>query len=141
MVQEIGETREEMTRGLMKRIESAINDTNLDKFWILVHAKPFSGNLKIIKQKIILIDREPPMLLACLCFEVDKKAGVLKLLWALPGDWPTYTLSGTVKPIPEVIASYDKLERKINYDIKQFAEHDMGPALNNSDIPSIYTAI
>lgn len=140
MVQELGETREAMTRDLMLKVEKAINETNLDKFWIMVHAKPMHFHHKMIKQKIFLLDKEPPMYLSCLCFEVDKVGGVLKLLWALPGDWPTYTLSGTVKPIPEVVASYDALEKKVKYDMKNFIEKGLEPA-NASTAEAIYNAI
>jgi hypothetical protein len=141
MVQELGETREDMTRGLMKKIEKIINEEKSDKFWILIHAKPMHFNNKMIKQKIVLLPREPPMMLACLCFEVDKHQGTLKLLWAIPGDWPTYTLCGTAKPVPEVVASYDRLEKKLDFDIRNLMETGMGPAFQNEDLSAIYKSL
>lgn len=118
-MQEIGETRTAMARGLMKYLEQVIdkNQKLADKYWVLVHAKPFPGNRQIIKQKFIIFTDEPPMMLSCMLFEVDNKEGKLTLCWSLPGDWPTWHREGE-KPVPEVIGSFDKLERRIVYGPK-----------------------
>ena len=112
-MQELGETRQAMTRDLMKRIENIINETNLDEFFILVHGKPFPNHPKIIKMKYVVSNRKPPMMLSCMLFRIDKKKGKLILEWVLPGDWPTWAMEGKVEPMPETIASYDRLEKRL----------------------------
>ena len=109
---QIGEVREEMTRNLMKRIEGIISDVKRDKYYILVHAKPYPKSPGVIKQKLIILDRKPSMMLSCMLFEVDNKKGLLKLLWALPGDWCVLSVDQS-EPVPETIASYDKLDEKV----------------------------
>lgn len=112
MAQEIGETRDQMGRDLMKRIEKIINDTRADKYYILVHGKPFPNCSNIIKLKYITMTKKPSMMLSCMLFEVDNTKGYLKLLWALPGDWPLIVVDKQ-EPVPETIASYDRLDKVI----------------------------
>lgn len=116
MVLLIGDVRTEMTKGLMNYLEKIINEKKnwQDKYWVLVHAKPFPKNPNIIKQKFVIMDIEPPMMLACMAFEVDNKSGKLTLLWALPLDCPTHDRP-LDKPVPEVIASYDQLSKRLSY--------------------------
>jgi hypothetical protein len=106
----------------MKRIEKIINETNRDKYWILVHAKPFSGCQHLIKQKFIILPRKPSMMLSCLLFQVDNREGKLILEWALPGDWPVWSVGGSQEPLPETVASYDLLDKKLRYDLKAMLE-------------------
>ncbi len=112
-MQELGETRQEMTRDLMKRLEKIINETNLDKFFVLVHGKPFPNHPKIIKMKYLIMNQKPSMMLSCMLFRIDKKKGKLILEWILPGDWPTWAMEGKNEPIAETIASYDRLEKRL----------------------------
>lgn len=111
-MQELGETRQQMTRDLMKRIEKIINETPKDKYYILVHGKPFPNTPNVIKMKYVIIDRKPSMMLSCMLFEVDNRKGTLKLLWALPGDWPVLSVDQD-EPVPETIASYNRLDKFI----------------------------
>lgn len=112
-MQELGETRVAMTKGLMGHVEKAINGCNWEKFYILVHAKPFPHLPTMIKQKILLMRMKPSMMLSCMLFSVDKKEGKLMLEWALPGDWPTWAAEGRNEPVPEVIASYDRMDKRL----------------------------
>jgi len=112
MTQQLGETREQMARDLMKRIEKIINETPREKYYILVHGKPFPNQPNVIKMKYVIIDRKPSMMLSCMLFEVDNRKGSLKLLWALPGDWPVLAVDQK-EPVPETIASYNRLDRVI----------------------------
>ena len=112
-MQELGETRQAMTRDLMKRLEKIINETNLDEFFVLVHGKPFPNHPKIIKMKFMIMNQKPSMMLACMLFRIDKKKGKLILEWVLPGDWPIWSKEGANEPMPETIASYDRLEKRL----------------------------
>lgn len=112
-MQELGETRQAMTRDLMKRLEKIINETNLDEFFVLVHGKPFPNHPKIIKMKFLIMNQKPSMMLSCMLFRIDKKKGKLILEWILPGDWPTWSMEGKNEPIAETIASYDRLEKRL----------------------------
>ena len=106
--QQLGETRQAMTKTLMKDIESIMNELKdrKDKYYILVHAKPSPWNQKQIVIKIIKgIPIKPHMMLSCMLFGVDNQKGELTLEWSLPGDWPTWAVEGTNEPIPETIAS------------------------------------
>lgn len=113
MQQELGETREAMTKGVMERLEKIINEVGKDEFYILVHGKPFPRNPKIIKMKYLIMSQRPSMMLSCMLFHVDNIKGKLFLEWSLPGDWPTWSVGGTNEPVPETIASYDRLDRKL----------------------------
>lgn len=119
MVLELGEVRTAMAKKLMEYLEKIICEKQKwrDKYWVLVHAKPFPNHPHLIKQKFVIMDEEPPMMLACMAFEVDNKEGKLSLLWSLPLDCPTWKRDGS-KPIPEVIASYDKLTKRLSYGAK-----------------------
>lgn len=114
-MQELGETREQMTRDLMKRIESIIETTKCDDYYILVHAKPFPQHPQMIKIKYLIMDRKPSMMLSCLLFHVNNKKGKLELCWALPGDWPVWACGGMNEPVAETIASYDRLDKKLKF--------------------------
>ncbi len=117
--QELGETRTAMAKGLMKHIERTIDKYASwdDKYYILVHAKPFPAHPNMIKQKLVVIKgNKPPMMLSCMLFGVENRTGKLTLEWALPGDWPTWAVGGTNEPVPETIASIDKSGVKYLYD-------------------------
>jgi hypothetical protein len=116
--QELGETRMAMTKRLMKDVEEVINKykSRDEKYYILVHAKPFPNARNIIKIKLVPMNVKPSMLLSCLLFGVDNKEGKLTLEWALPGDWPTWSVEGTNEPVPEVIASVTKAGVQYHYD-------------------------
>jgi len=117
--QELGETRQAMAKGLMTYLEGIISkysDMN-EKYWVLVHAKPFTAQPNMIKQKFVIVKGEkPPMMLSCMLFGVDNREGKLTLEWALPGDWPTWSVGGTNEPVPEVIASVSKAGVKYRYE-------------------------
>lgn len=116
--QELGETRKAMTKRLMQDIEEVVNKyKNKDeKYFILVHAKPWPQRPNIIKIKLIPMNVKPRMMLSCLLFGVDNKSGKLTLEWALPGDWPTWSVGGTNEPVPEVIASVTASGVRYMYD-------------------------
>jgi len=116
--QELGETRKAMTKRLMKDIEDVVNkySDRQEKYYILVHAKPWPKMPHVIKIKLIPMNIKPRMMLSCLLFGVDNKEGKLTLEWALPGDWPTWSVGGTSEPVPEVIASVNKAGVKYHYD-------------------------
>lgn len=115
--QELGETRQAMTKRLMQYLEEIIDKNKAweDKYYILVHAKPFPNQPKLINQKILIMKQKPCMMLACMLFGVDNKRGVLTLEWALPGDWPTYAV-GQGEPVPETIASIQGSGIRYHYD-------------------------
>ena len=134
--QQLGETRTALTRTLMSQhIPDAISKCKhlRDKYYILVHAKPFPAhmqdvNVKVkgvmvgtdknkIKMSIIAgIPTKPHMMLSTILFGVDNQKGILTLEWALPGDWPTWSVGGTNEPIPETIASIEASGIKYHYD-------------------------
>lgn len=116
--QELGETRKAMTKRLMLDIEDTINKykDRTDKWYILVHAKPWPQFVNTIKIKLIPMNVKPSMMLSCLLFGVDNKEGKLTLEWALPGDWPTWSVGGTSEPVPEVIASVTQSGVRYHYD-------------------------
>lgn len=116
--QELGETRQAMTKRLMLDLENAINKYKSveNKYYILVHAKPWPKNPNVIKIKLIAMHNKPVMLLSCMLFGVDNKTGTLTLEWALPGDWPTWAVGGTNEPVPEVIASVTAAGVQYHYD-------------------------
>lgn len=116
--QELGETRTAMAKGLMKHLEKLIDGqkNRKEKYYVLVHAKPFPKQKNIINQKLIIMEKKPPMMLSCMLFGVDNREGKLTLEWALPGDWPTWAVEGTNEPVPETIASIRESGIKFQYD-------------------------
>ena len=116
--QQLGETRQAMTKTLMKDIDKIIEKCKerKNKYYILVHAKPWPKNPNVIKLKFFVIEGKPSMLLSCLLFGVDNATGTLTLEWSLPGDWPTWAVGGTNEPVPETIASISKSGIKYHYD-------------------------
>jgi len=116
--QEIGETRQAMTKRLMEYIQECLDKfkDKSEKYFILVHAKSFPACPNMIKQKIIAMAQKPPMMLSCILFGVDNQRGVLTLEWCLGGDWPTWSVQGTNEPIPEVIASFNQLGKIADLD-------------------------
>lgn len=117
--QQLGETREAMTKTLMsKDLESIINQYKdiKGKYYVLFHAKPMPNNQKVIRIKPLAMAFKPRMMLSCLLFGVDNDTGTLTLEWALPGDWPTWSVGGTSEPVPEVIASITESGVQYYYD-------------------------
>lgn len=116
--QQLGETRQAMTKRLMGDIEEMVNKykERTEKYFILVHAKPFPGNSKVIKIKLVPLNVKPRMMLSCLLFGVDNAEGKLTLEWALPGSWPTWSVGGTNEPVPEVVASLNELGKTFDID-------------------------
>lgn len=116
--QQLGETRQAMTKRLMQDVEKVIDKykNKEEKYFILAHAKPWPTYPNVIKIKLIPTNKKPPMMLSCLLFGVDNKEGKLTLEWALPGDWPTWSVGGTNEPVPEVIASVSKAGVRYHYD-------------------------
>jgi hypothetical protein len=115
--QQLGETRQAMTKTLMRDLEDVINKyKDKKKFFVLVHAKPWPNNPNMIKIKLIPMNVKPRMMLSCLLFGVDNEKGNLTLEWALPGDWPTWSVGGSNEPVPEVIASVTKAGVRYRYD-------------------------
>lgn len=118
--QELGETRQAMTKTLMRDIEKIIDLPQCKKFegkyYILVHAKPYPNEHHKIKIKQLVMTQKPSMMLSCLLFGVDNSKGVLTLEWSLPGDWPTWSVGGTNEPVPEVIASVTAAGVEYHYD-------------------------
>ena len=116
--QQLGETRTAMAKRLMKDLEEFINSGVFkeDKYYYLVHAKPYPNDPLKIKIKRMAFRQKPPMMLSCLLFGVDMKSGKLTLEWALPGSWPTWSVGGTNEPVPEVIGSLNELGMKYDID-------------------------
>jgi hypothetical protein len=116
--QQLGETRTAMTKRLMKDLEQVIDKykDKTEKYFVLVHGKPWPHNPNVIKIKLIPTNVKPPMMLSCLLFGVENQSGKLTLEWALPGDWPTWSVGGTNEPVPEVIASVTQSGVKYHYD-------------------------
>lgn len=117
--QQLGETRQAMTKTLMKDIEKAMNELKdrKEKYYILVHGKPAPWDKTRIIIKIIKgIPQKPGMMLSCMLFGVDNQKGELTLEWSLPGDWPTWSVGGTNEPVPETIASIKESGIKYYYD-------------------------
>jgi hypothetical protein len=116
--QQLGETRSAMAKRLMQDIEDVVNKykNRDDKYYILVHAKPFPHSPNLIKIKLVPLNVKPRMLLSCMLFGVDNRSGKLTLEWALPGDWPTWSVGGTNEPVPEVIASVNAAGVRYHYD-------------------------
>lgn len=116
--QQLGETRQAMTKRLMKDLETIIdaNQHREGKYYIMFHAKPWPKHPNIIKIKPIGFTKKPLMMLSCILFGIDNQTGTLTLEWALPGDWPTWSVGGSNEPVPEVIASVTKAGVKYHYD-------------------------
>jgi hypothetical protein len=116
--QQLGETRQAMTKTLMKDLEKIIEKCKdkKHKYYVLVHAKPWPKNPSVIKIKMFVIDAKCSMMLSCMLFGVDNSTGTLTLEWALPGDWPTWAVGGTNEPVPETVASISKSGIKYHYD-------------------------
>jgi len=116
--QQLGETRQAMTKTLMRDLEGVINKfkDKKEKYYVLVHAKPFPNHPTTIKIKLIALNKKPPMMLSCLLFGIDNESGKLTLEWALPGDWPTWSVGGTNEPVPETIASVNESGIKYHYE-------------------------
>lgn len=117
--QQLGETRQEMTRDLMQKDLQPIIDKlkdKRDKYYILVHAKPWPNKPNVIKKKILVMERKPPMMLSCILFGVDNIKGDLTIEWCLPGSWPTWACEGKNEPIPETIASLKELHKQTSID-------------------------
>lgn len=116
--QELGETRKAMTKRLMQDLEDVINKykDRTEKYYLLVHAKPWPQYPHIIKIKLMPMNVKPSMMLSCLLFGIDNQEGKLTLEWALPGDWPTWSVGGTNEPVPEVIASVTQSGVRYYYD-------------------------
>jgi len=116
--QELGETRQAMTKQLMADLEKVINQykDKREPYWVLIHAKPWPKNPQIIKIKLVPTSIKPPMMLSCMCFEVNNVEGKLLMNWVLPGDWPTWSVGGTNEPIPETIASINASGITYHYD-------------------------
>jgi hypothetical protein len=107
-----------MGKRLMRDLEDVVNKykDKTEKYYVLVHAKPFPQQPNIIKIKLIPTNLKPPMMLSCLLFGVDNSNGTLTLEWSLPGSWPVWSVGGTQEPIPEVIGSLKELEKTCNID-------------------------
>ncbi len=117
--QELGDTRKAMTRTLLtKDIEKIISENKhrTEKYYVLVHAKPFPNQPNVIKIKILPMNVKPSMMLSCLLFGIDNLSGKLTLEWALPGNWPVWSVGGTNEPVPETIGSINELGLKYNID-------------------------
>lgn len=116
--QQLGETRKEMTRRLMRDVEDVVNKykNRQEPYYIVVHAKPWPDNPNVIKIKLIPTNMKPPMMLSCMLFGVDNQSGKLTLEWSLPGSWPVWSVEGTVEPIPEVIGSLNELGKTFDID-------------------------
>ena len=116
--QQLGETREGMTKRLMKDLEQIIdsNKSREGKYYVMFHAKPWPNHPNVIKIKPLGFTRKPPMMLSCILFGIDNQTGTLTLEWALPGDWPTWSVGGKNEPVPEVIASVTQSGIRYHYD-------------------------
>ena len=116
--QELGETRQAMAKRLMKDIDEVISKykDKTDKYYVLVHGKPFPNHPNLIKIKIMPMNVKPSMMLSCMLFGVDNSSGKLTLEWSLPGSWPVWSVGGTNEPIAETIGSINELGLKYDLD-------------------------
>ena len=91
MVQEIGETRQEMRKNLLSKqlyeiASDARKDKGLDEFWILLTHREDAFLWNVIRQGVTVFDKKPPMFLNSMCFHVIWTKGVLEPEWILPRD-------------------------------------------------------
>lgn len=117
--QELGETRKAMAKTLMSvHLEGIINKYKdlKEKYYVLFHAKPYPNHPNMIRIKPIAMTFKPRMMLSCVLFGVDNESGTLTLEWALPGDWPVWSVGGKNEPVPETIASIEASGIRYHYD-------------------------
>jgi hypothetical protein len=119
--QQLGETRQAMAKRLMKDVEEIISMPKCkkvrEKYYIMFHSKPYPNNQNLIKiKRMVVFGKKPPMMLSCMLFGVDNEKSVLTLEWALPGNWPTWSVGGTNEPVAETIASITELGKVCNLD-------------------------
>jgi hypothetical protein len=109
--QELGETSQAMTAGLMKKIHRIVEQDVLKekKYYILVHAKPSFMNKKLIKQGLVVCKQKPPQMLSTLLFRVDRETNEVVLEWALPGDWPKHQVENTGAFDETIMSSIDSV--------------------------------
>ena len=117
--QELGETRKAMAKTLMSvHLENIIDKykDKTEKYYVLFHAKPYPNHPNMIRIKPMAMDFKPRMMLSCVLFGVDNSSGKLTLEWALPGDWPVWSVGGKNEPVPETIASIEASGIRYHYD-------------------------
>lgn len=117
--QELGETRQAMTKDVMQKdiepiIQKMKNETR--KYYILIHAKKVPGNEMVIWKKIIVLFNKPPRMLGTMVFGVDNQQGLLTIEWTLPLDCPTWKIAADSEPVPEVIGSINESGIRYYYD-------------------------
>jgi hypothetical protein len=91
MPQEIGETRQEMTKDLLedklwKWASDAHKDKGLDEFWILISYRPDMYLLGVMREGVVITNRKPPHMLNSMCFHVVWSQGLIESEWILPQD-------------------------------------------------------
>jgi len=92
MVQEIGETRDQMSLGLVQEIEKVVDNlkAETEPYYIVFAAKPDKGQANTIKTAIKMYRDVPPGILGILVWYVDNSKGIFEFKPALssPPDVP-----------------------------------------------------
>jgi len=88
-----GDVRSQISRDLLNNLTDVIDrkSNHPNVYYILVHAAPDLGykNTKVIKERIILLDRVPTVkLIGTLLFRIDNKNADAEMVWCLPSDIP-----------------------------------------------------
>jgi hypothetical protein len=100
---EIGELRQCMALDLQERIIEILDRKKDDpNYYLLVHSRfdPLDANR--VNTKILLLKEKPPMMLGTICAYVDNTVGLVKVLWYLPRDIPTFGLTDEGEPVEKV---------------------------------------
>lgn len=93
MVQEIGETRDQMSRDLIEKVTKLVEDKKEDKepFYIIYHAKPHRSQPNTIVSSLKMCRKPPINILGILVWYVDNSNGIFEFREDLssPPDVPT----------------------------------------------------
>jgi len=107
---EIGELRQCMAVDLQERVAEIVEKKKSDpNYYMLVYARVDPLDSNRVNTKIVLLKERPPMMLGTICAYVDNSVGVIKTLWTLPLDIPTFGLTEDGEPVEEVYNSAKKI--------------------------------
>ena len=107
MGQQLGETRDAMTRDFMEdtlpnTAEEVHKDTGWDKFYILFSFKEDLNNPSVIREGRVASQKKPKIMpLNSMCFFVDYPKGLLLSQWILPRDLGFDTTGGDHSAVSE----------------------------------------
>lgn len=89
--QEIGETREKMSKDLLedklwKWAEDAHKEKKLDEFWIVISHSPDVFLCNVMREGVVITNKKPPHMVNSMCFHVVWSQGKIEPEWILPRD-------------------------------------------------------